>query len=371
MKQYIVGGFVRDTLMGKVPKDKDFVVIGATPQEMLDAGYKQVGADFPVFLKDGCEYALARKDRKSGNGYKGFVTEFDPSITLEDDCIRRDLTINSIAMDEDTGAIIDLYGGVEDIKNKILRHTSSAFSEDPLRVLRVARFAARYPDFSIHPDTLDLMKSLVAADELKWLSTERIYLEFEKAFAESNCIRFIDVLLEIGALHKIDQAFAEHLEREKNSSSWEMYTQIFSNLTTSKHRLAWILHVMYPVHIQEFCKKLRVPNEIRDLALHSVNFVLTVLCSKTPNVAGRMYVKLFDELNVTQSDKIFDELLTLHFEADAISTGWLEKSKHLKDVYKSFTYASLTHEQQVQLKGREIKKFIFDKRVELINQVIR
>lgn len=199
MKIFKVGGFVRDTLLGRTPKDVDYVVVGATPEEMLAQGFSQVGAAFPVFLnKNGDEYALARKERKVGVGYNGFETTFDPSVTLEEDLFRRDLTINAMAMD-DEGNVIDPYGGRADLEAGILRHVSEAFNEDPVRVLRVARFAARY-GFEVHPDTLALMEKV--APELEHVTKERLWAEFEKGVMEANPTVMGDVLWKCNAFAK-------------------------------------------------------------------------------------------------------------------------------------------------------------------------
>lgn len=191
MKIYKVGGCVRDHLLGLNPKDIDYVVVGATPEEMLALGFQQVGAAFPVFLKDGEEYALARKERKTGVGYNGFDVVFDTSVTLEEDLSRRDLTINSMAMDMDTGEIIDPFGGRHDLAQGVLRATSDAFAEDPVRVLRTARFAARY-GFTIAADTVGLMR--VIAPELVHVPQERIWAEFEKGLSERNPARMFEAL---------------------------------------------------------------------------------------------------------------------------------------------------------------------------------
>lgn len=193
MKVYMVGGAVRDKVMGREPKDRDYVVVGATPADMLDFGFQQVGADFPVFLHpvSGDEYALARQERKTGVGYNGFETVFDPTITLEDDLIRRDLTMNAMAMDLDTGAIIDPYGGAHDIAQGVLRHTSIAFAEDPVRVLRTARFAARY-GFKIADDTIALMRKVVP--EIDHVPAERVFTEFQKGLAEDHPYAMIEAL---------------------------------------------------------------------------------------------------------------------------------------------------------------------------------
>lgn len=200
MKIYKVGGFVRDTLLGLKPKDIDYVVVGATPEQMLAMGYSQVGADFPVFLHPETqdEYALARVERKVGVGYHGFTVDASPEVTLEDDLRRRDLTINSMAMD-DEGNIYDYFGGQEDLKNKVLRHTSEAFSEDPLRVVRLARFFARYDDFTIANTTKDIAHDLVVGGKLNELSAERFWAELEKVFGESKVEKFFDFIFDIKA----------------------------------------------------------------------------------------------------------------------------------------------------------------------------
>ena len=203
MKVYLVGGAVRDQLLGLPVKDRDWIVVGADPATLLSLGYQQVGKDFPVFLnpKTKEEYALARTERKSSAGYTGFICDFSPTITLEQDLIRRDLTINAMAQSED-GEIIDPYGGKQDLENRILRHISRAFSEDPLRVLRVARFAARYHylGFKIASETLSLMAELAQSEELQHLTAERVWLETEKALNEKNPEIYFETLHKTGAL---------------------------------------------------------------------------------------------------------------------------------------------------------------------------
>lgn len=212
MQIYLVGGAVRDQLLQQPVKDKDFVVVGATVSEMLDAGFQQVGADFPVFLHPTTheEYALARTERKQGSGYKGFSVHASPNVSLKEDLQRRDLTINAIAIEvvsltDDTpvsGDVIDYYGGLQDLENKTLRHVSDAFSEDPLRVLRTARFYGRYYDlgFTIAEDTLTLMRQLVNSGELAHLSAERIWQESSRATMQLSPQVYWQQLFEIGAL---------------------------------------------------------------------------------------------------------------------------------------------------------------------------
>ncbi|WP_296206755.1 tRNA nucleotidyltransferase [Psychrobacter sp. UBA3480] len=212
MQIYLVGGAVRDRLLKRPIKDKDFVVVGATVAEMIDAGFQQVGADFPVFLHPTSheEYALARTERKQGSGYKGFSVHASPDVSLEDDLRRRDLTINAMAIEvtsltDDTpidGQVIDYYGGLQDLKSKTLRHVSSAFSEDPLRVLRTVRFYSRYYDlgFTIADDTLTLMRQLVDTGELAHLSAERIWQESSRATMQLSPQVYWQKLFEIGAI---------------------------------------------------------------------------------------------------------------------------------------------------------------------------
>lgn len=197
MKIYAVGGSVRDEILGIEANDKDFVVVGATEAEFLTKFPKaeKVGKSFPVFLVNGCEYAFARRERKTGHGYRGFSVEFSPDITLEEDLRRRDITINAIAKDPNSpSGYIDPFGGIEDIKNKRIVHVSEAFSEDPLRVYRVARFAAKFPDFSVDKSTIKLMNSI--GNELETLSTERVWKELEKALVYPRPSRFFEILKE-------------------------------------------------------------------------------------------------------------------------------------------------------------------------------
>ncbi len=212
MQRYLVGGAVRDKLLGYPHSEHDWVVVGSTPEAMLAADYKPVGKDFPVFLhpQTNEEYALARTERKSGNGYRGFVCYSSPDVTLEQDLARRDLTINAMAED-DAGQLIDPYGGRDDLEQRLLRHVSPAFSEDPLRILRVARFAARYHHLGFHvaTDTLALMIAMVEAGEVDHLITERVWKETQRALTESNPEVFFAVLARCGALAILFPALAE------------------------------------------------------------------------------------------------------------------------------------------------------------------
>ena len=204
MKTYVVGGAVRDGLLGEPVNDHDWVVTGASPQDMLDAGYLPVGKDFPVFLHPQTheEYALARTERKTGPGYRGFEVYAAPDVTLEDDLVRRDLTINAIAQAAD-GTLVDPYGGQRDLAAKVLRHVSAAFAEDPVRILRLARFAARWPDFTVAPETTALMRQMVAAGEVDALVAERVWQELSRGLMERAPARMFEVLRDVGALARL------------------------------------------------------------------------------------------------------------------------------------------------------------------------
>ena len=203
MQAYLVGGAVRDRLLGLPPGDRDFVVVGQTPEAMLARGFRAVGRDFPVFLhpRSHEEYALARTARKSGRGHRGFVVDADPSVTLEDDLCRRDFTINAIAQDE-TGNLVDPFGGVRDLEARVLRHVGAAFAEDPLRVLRAARFMARFAalGFSVAPETMQLMRTMAASGELAALVPERVWQELARALASATPSAFLRTLRDCGAL---------------------------------------------------------------------------------------------------------------------------------------------------------------------------
>ena len=204
MKAYIVGGAVRDALLGVPVNDRDWVVVGATPDDMLAAGYKPVGQDFPVFLHPHTreEYALARTERKTAPGYHGFLFHADPSVTLEEDLARRDLTINAMAQEAD-GRIVDPFGGQADLRDKVLRHVSPAFAEDPVRILRLARFAARYADFRVAPETEALMRRMVDEGEVDALVPERVWQELSRGLMEARPSRMFEVLRGCGALARL------------------------------------------------------------------------------------------------------------------------------------------------------------------------
>jgi tRNA nucleotidyltransferase (CCA-adding enzyme) len=204
MRAYIVGGAVRDGLLGLPVQDHDWVVVGATPEDMLAQGFRPVGKDFPVFLHPDTqeEHALARTERKTAPGYRGFVFHTSPDVTLEEDLVRRDLTINAIARAED-GSLVDPYGGQRDLQARVFRHVSDAFAEDPVRILRVARFAARFPEFTVAPETNALMRRMVELGEVDALVAERVWQELARGLMEQTPSRMFDVLRGCGALARI------------------------------------------------------------------------------------------------------------------------------------------------------------------------
>jgi tRNA nucleotidyltransferase (CCA-adding enzyme) len=259
---YLVGGAVRDQLLGLPVKERDWVVVGATPEIMLELGYRPVGKDFPVFLHPQTheEYALARTERKIAPGYKGFHFYASPDVSLEEDLKRRDLTINAMAQ-ASNGKVIDPFGGREDLKKHILRHVSSAFVEDPVRILRVARFAARFADFNIHPDTVKLMHVMVEQGEVNALVAERVWQEWEGAFIEPCPQRFFEVLNECGALKILFPELSHH-----NYDSLALVNPAEPAIIAPL-RFAILLHTLDRKSIQALCQRYRVPAEYLDLAL--------------------------------------------------------------------------------------------------------
>ena len=266
MKIYLVGGAVRDKLLNRPIKESDYVVVGSTPEELLSLGYQQVGSDFPVFLhpetKD--EYALARTERKSGQGYTGFICDFTPDVTLEEDLIRRDLTVNAMAEDEN-GNIIDPFNGQADLEQKRLRHVSDAFCEDPLRILRVARFAARYHylGFTIAPETVLLMQKMVAKGEINTLTKERIWLEIEKSLADGAINVFTDVLAEINALPIILPPLAKHWSLDYSQELATLLTRVAGEKQLIIAFCLWLKEIQ-PTEVKTLSERLRLPNAYVD-----------------------------------------------------------------------------------------------------------
>ncbi len=355
MKTYLVGGAVRDEILEYPFKEKDWVVVGATVDDMIAAGYQQVGKDFPVFLHPETkeEHALARTERKTAAGYKGFEVQTSADVTLEDDLIRRDLTINAIAKDEN-GDYIDPYNGIADIKNKILRHVSSAFAEDPVRILRIARFMARYKHlgFNIADETAALMKEMVSAGEVDALVPERVWQEMHKALSEKTPAAFITTLRDCGALKRIlpeldclfgiPQPIEHHPEIDTGIHTLMVLEQACLLSEAGDVRFAALMHDLgkgttpkseWPRHlaheargadiVKKVCQRLRIPNEYRDLAERTARFHLHY--HRALELKPATVVKTLEQLDAYRKPERFEKFL-LASEADARGrTGYENK----------------------------------------------
>ena len=400
MEIYLVGGAVRDSLLNIDVKDKDWVVVGSTPNEMGSLGYQAVGQDFPVFLhpKTKEEYALARTERKSGQGYKGFTCYAEPDVTLEEDLLRRDLTINAIAK-ADNGELIDPYHGQKDLTNRLLRHVSDAFVEDPLRVLRVARFAARfhYLGFTIAPETMTLMKTLVDSGELSHLTPERVWQEWEKSLSNQHPEIFLSVLKECGALAivlpELDSLFGVpqpeqwHPEIDTGIHTLMVAQQaallsqdLPTRFAAQVHDLGkgvtpeseWPSHKMH-CHtgiklIKKLCARVRVPNEFRDLAL--------LVCEHHTNVhraselRAQTFIKIFVKMDVWRKPERLEPIL-LCCQADHAGRLGLESEPYPQKARfeMAFEAAKAVEVKEVVaagFKGQEIREELTKRRVEAV-----
>lgn len=369
---FLVGGAVRDSLLGLAVKDKDHLVVGITEQQMLDAGFNRVGKDFPVFLHPESkeEYALARTEKKQGHGYSGFVCYASPEVTIEQDLMRRDLTINAIAQNK-RGELVDPYNGEDDIKQKVLRHVSPAFVEDPLRVLRVARFASRfYPQgFTIASETMQLMQEISASGELEKLSAERIWQETERSLAQPHPDIYFEVLRESGAL-KVLFPTLEKLWGVPNPAQWHpeicsgIHTMMtlqqaakLSNKTTV--RFAALCHDLgkgltqeqhWPSHrghekagvplINELCDKLRIPNEHRRLAVKVSEFHLH--CHRAFELKASTLLKMLNALDVWRNPEFYQDFI-LACQADFLGrAGFEHKTYHQAKFFADILSAAQT-----------------------------
>ena len=289
MKIYAVGGAIRDTLMGLPLHDIDYVVVGSSVDEMIAKGFRPVGKDFPVFLhpETQAEYALARTERKTGKGYKGFNFHADPSVTLEQDLERRDLTINAMAQEvgvdgKQFGPIIDPYNGQEDLASKVFRHVSDAFSEDPLRLLRIARFAARFPEFSVAPETLSALKAIVQSGELNALPAERIWQELARGLVASKPMRLFQVLLDAGAARTIlGPSLTTQLSEESFREELIAYFSLAGN--SIEERCAIALMNLPANEIRSWAECVRMPIDVRDFS--EIFSDLRALINKYPNAS--------------------------------------------------------------------------------------
>ncbi|MBK9784288.1 MAG: multifunctional CCA addition/repair protein [Betaproteobacteria bacterium] len=354
MKIYIVGGAVRDELLGRPNADRDYVVVGATPQAMQAAGYRPVGKDFPVFLhpKTHEEYALARTERKSGHGYHGFTFHAAPDVTLKEDLARRDLTINAMAKGAD-GELIDPYCGQRDLQAKILRHVGPAFAEDPVRILRIARFAARFSDFSVAPETLALMRGMVASGEVDHLVAERVWQELAKGLMEDKPSRLFEVLRDCGALARllpeVDALFGVaqradyHPEIDTGIHTMMVIDQSARRRFPLPVRFAALTHDLgkaqtppdiLPRHLgheersfgltETLSARLRVPNDCRDLALLMARYHGTI--HRAAELKAGTIVSLFEKADALRRPERFQQLLDACLCDYTGRLGWEDKA---------------------------------------------
>jgi tRNA nucleotidyltransferase (CCA-adding enzyme) len=402
VKSYLVGGAVRDSLLGLPVKDRDWVVVGATPEEMLNAGYQQVGRDFPVFLHPQSreEYALARTERKSGSGYTGFIVHAAPDVSLEQDLLRRDLTVNALAQDEN-GHIIDPFNGQHDLRNRILRHVSPAFSEDPLRVLRVARFAARYAhlSFRIADETMDLMRAMTEAGELAHLTAERVWKETENALHARNPQVYFQVLRDCGAL-KVLFPEVDALFGVPAPAKWhpEIDTGVHTLMTLTMAamlspevdvRFATLCHdlgkaltpkELWPRHhghgpagvklVAGLCQRLRVPNEIRDLAKLVAEF--HDLIHTFPILQPKTIVKLFDSIDAWRKPQRVEQI-ALTSEADVRGRTGFEacdypQGRLLREAWEVARAVPTKAVIEAGFKGAEVREELTRRRIAALAQ---
>jgi tRNA nucleotidyltransferase (CCA-adding enzyme) len=322
---YLVGGAIRDQLLGRPIKERDFVVVGATPKRLLEQGYRQVGRSFPVFLHPITheEYALARTERKAGHGYHGFTCDFNPQVTLEEDLARRDLTINAMAMDN-KGQIIDPFYGQLDIKRKILRHVSVAFMEDPVRVLRVARFMARYHHlgFSVAEDTLILIRNMALAGELNHLVPERVWQEWENSLTELNPEQFMQILYITGALPIIFPELAV-LDLQQALACLQMAVKVTLSTEVRFAAFVFVLKERFPF----LSEQLRLPLSYKTLAQKTIDWYDTVVALYT--LTSEQIVNALEKMDAFRRPEMFELLLLTCLAISTVHLG-VESQKIIK-----------------------------------------
>jgi len=366
MQVYLVGGAVRDALLNRKVVERDYVVVGATPKEMLNQGFTQVGKDFPVFLhpKTQEEYALARTERKSGKGYTGFVCDASSSVTLEEDLLRRDLTVNAIAQDN-RGNLIDPYGGKNDLENRLLRHVSEAFSEDPLRVFRVARFATRYAylGFTIANETMALMQSMAESGELSSLSAERVWQETKRSLLEKTPHVFFTVL---NQAHGLNDWFAE-LEDNLDTALATLKTAVELEKAASKHlvkntdsetarlitRFTALLSHLNQEEAKRLCGRLKVQNQLSEIVILACKFKDFLL--NTQNSPADL-LALFNGCDAWRREERFTLLLSA-FAPYAHNKGvkWSPQQKRIQDALAAANQVNVQDIIATGVKGPEIK----------------
>lgn len=405
MKTYLVGGAVRDQLLGLAVKERDWVVVGATTEEMTAKGFRQVGKDFPVFLHPETheEYALARTERKTAPGYHGFAIHADPNVSLEEDLKRRDLTINALAQNEH-GELTDLYGGQKDLEARILRHVSPAFAEDPVRILRVARFAARFHHlgFKVADETMQLMRQMVDMGEVEALVPERVWQEFFKALNEQTPSQFIQVLRDCGALAvifpEVDRLFGiPQPERWHPEIDCGIHTLMVLDMSVQlsqkpEIRFAALMHDLgkgntpdeiLPSHygheargvelVKKLCQRIKVPKRFRDLAVITAKYHLHV--HKIKELKPSTVLKLFEGVDAfRRPERVKDFLLAC--EADSRGRGGMENNAYPQADYfrQALTAAdSIDVKAFVKkgLQGKVLTDKIHAARIQAIKQITR
>jgi tRNA nucleotidyltransferase (CCA-adding enzyme) len=368
VKIYLVGGAVRDQLLGLPVKERDYVVVGATPEAMLLLGYRPVGKDFPVFLHPDTheEYALARTERKTGKGYTGFTFHADPAVTLEEDLIRRDLTINAMAQTID-GKIIDPFNGQHDLQNKILRHVSPAFAEDPVRILRLARFASCFVEFQLDPDTLKLMQQMVKAGEVDALVSERVWRELQRALEgqeeqrEQQPQRFFTVLRDCGALTILFPEFESALDVALAALALAAKRQL-----SSRVRFAAMFYHLSVTKTQVLCERLRVPTEFRELALLVAKHHLCYETALEQN--AETLVETLMKLDVFRRHERFKEFL-LACEANQSSASSPQK-KRLEEAFSLTIHITSGSLIRQGLRGEEISNGLKKLRINELEKML-
>jgi tRNA nucleotidyltransferase (CCA-adding enzyme) len=363
MEIYLVGGAVRDQLLGLPVNEKDWVVTGATPADMIKLGYRQVGKDFPVFLHPETheEYALARIERKTGAGYAGFAFDASPQVTLEEDLLRRDLTINAIAQTAD-GQLLDPYGGQPDIKKKILRHVSRAFIEDPVRVLRVARFAARFAQygFTVADETKEFMREMVRSGEINSLVAERVWKELERALQEKNPEQFFQVLSACEALPV--------LFPESRGTAIGLLAKVSSLTPDAECRFAaWLFHLS-EAQIKILCDRYRIPAAYRDLAL------LVVKHYQVFRAASDLTAQqLLELLQVTDAFRRADRFKKILYTCEIIAQaqGEDEFNSWLLALHDAVKTVNFIPDQALSLQGKEIGEHIARLRLAAIENFLQ
>ena len=403
MKIYLVGGAVRDSLLGLPVRERDWVVVGATPQELLDRHFKPVGKDFPIFLHpdDGEEYALARTERKTGRGYYGFETRFSADVTLEQDLERRDLTINALARDPDSGAVIDPFGGQRDLQQRVLRHVSAAFVEDPVRVLRVARFMARFAPlgFTVAAETIELMREIAARGELEALVPERVWQETQRALEQAAPWKFFEVLREahalpvifpeVAALFGVPQPERWHPEIDSGVHTLMVLEQAARLSESPLVRFAALVHDLgkgttppeeWPRHsaheersgelIEVLCKRLRIPNSYRELAVLVGRHHL--LAHKLAELRPGTVLDLLERTDAMRRPERFEQFI-LACEADARGRKGLEEreypqSQWLREVRERVAAIVLDEAAMGALSGPQIGERLRTARLEAVKK---